>query len=749
MMGAHQGRTPLFATQYSEDLAQRMVGVLWEAELHTWRRKLEHDLDEPEVDDEGHQVKLSADEVAEPTRPGEIVGPPVAAAMTPEQIAQAFAEGEDPWACLDLARDPRGEIPLQPTALLAALLFSATIESEEALATLFRQGGICHFACRSDRLREALGQVVLAFIAHLRAEEPKFAGASVSTITLDKGGSASDERYALERYKKEIDSGLRKGRAVVAIGAEPRQLSAVQASLIRLDLRLPQISADVILAMLRLTHSSTGQLAEAEILRRLPGPEALGRLEPMQIEAAFAESSTLRVADRLAEIARAGTGAARVTLDDIEGLQGALAPARRMLNDLQAWREGRAAWSEVTRSALFYGPPGTGKTTIARGIAGSAGVPLIATSYSDCQRHGHQGDMLAALSRAFAEAAQAAPAVIFVDELDSFSKRSAGSSRDDYLRGVVNGLLEQINKAIEVEGLLLVGATNHLRDIDPAIVRAGRFDLKLQVPLPDRDGIEAILARKLGSRATSAVSLREISGRLLGTPGATAEALVRDALGRARAERGALRQEHLEAAADALSPPVEPALFHRMALHEAGHVLAAFLLRLPTPKRVWVSPRGGNVDPGDLTVLTPKLAHAQLQMMLAGRAAEVLVLGQPSNGAGEGVGSDLAQATRLATAIELQFGFGDTGLTWQDASSVQLQTLSPKVQHRIRQHLAEADNAVRQKLGANIDLLNRFTTELIARRELSAADLEAFSRAFEKCEIKANADPRVPITCAS
>ncbi len=99
------------------------------------------------------------------------------------------------------------------------------------------------------------------------------------------------------------------------------------------------------------------------------------------------------------------------------------------------------AWSEVTRSVLMFGPPGTGKTMLAHALAGSARIPIITTSYSDCQKHGHQGDMLAALSAAFERAAQQAPAVLFIDEIDSFSDRSSGSQSDGYLRGVVNGCL--------------------------------------------------------------------------------------------------------------------------------------------------------------------------------------------------------------------------------------------------------------------------------------------------------------------
>ncbi|WP_342741963.1 ATP-binding protein [Roseovarius lutimaris] len=117
----------------------------------------------------------------------------------------------------------------------------------------------------------------------------------------------------------------------------------------------------------------------------------------------------------------------------------------------------------------------------------------MSTSFSDCQKHGHQVDMLAALDRAFAEAKEAAPAVLFIDELDSFSQRDAREFNASYMRGVVNGLLEQINRAKDVEGLILLGATNYVDAVDSAVIRSGRFDLKLHLPYPDKGGLEASL----------------------------------------------------------------------------------------------------------------------------------------------------------------------------------------------------------------------------------------------------------------
>ncbi|KJS42194.1 MAG: hypothetical protein VR71_16215 [Roseovarius sp. BRH_c41] len=267
-----------------------------------------------------------------------------------------------------------------------------------------------------------------------------------------------------------------------------------------------------------------------------------------------------------------------LTLDHVYGLDSVRQSLDRMLNDLKAWRAGEVSWAEVTSSGVFHGPPGTGKTTLARAFAGSAGIAIIETSYSDCQKHGHQGDMLAALDRSFAAAKEAAPAVLFIDELDSFSQRDAASLNTGYMRGVVNGLLEQINRAKEVEGLILLGATNSLDAVDPAVIRSGRFDLKLHVPHPDKKGLEAILAAKLGSATAKRLDLASLAARLLGQSGAVAEAIVRDALGRAREDRTTVRQKHLENAADQIVPKLDQDILCRAAVHEAGHAVAMMRL---------------------------------------------------------------------------------------------------------------------------------------------------------------------------
>ena len=730
-------QSPLFPSKFSAELARSTLTALRESALSEWKSNIERFY---EYGDEEADGEVSVDLLQPPVRqvfkddvgrnPDGFEGPPAAEVMTSAEIEQCFADGEDPFACADLNISPLWQIKPRPAAVLATILMCAMIKDEQALAQIFRPGGLTLILCPSDKMRSQLESIASEVLTHWQRRPPGPSSQQAAHHIYDSGSSivAGDQKRSVPKFRQAIDKSLMRHVPVLAVCSAKNQLSPEQESLVHQTFRWPGISPAAVIETLRCTHSNTNRLAEDELLKRLPDAEALRRFEPLQICAAFEEATTLRVADRLAEIASAQRGGPSVSLEDVQGLGGAARPLRQMLADLKEWRAGGAVWSEVTRSVLFYGPPGTGKTMLAHAFAGSAGIPIIATSYSDCQRHGHQGDMLAALSAAFERAAQQAPAVLFIDEIDSFSDRSSGGQNDGYLRGVTNGLLEQINRAADVEGLILIGATNHLDIVDPAVIRSGRFDVKLEIPLPNRAGLLAILAAKLKVEDGSDLNLGSIADRLLGEPGATAEAIARDALGRARTDRTRLLQRHLEAAVDQVAPPLEPALMHRVAIHEAGHLLAALLSPLPTPVRAWMTARGGHVEPAPLPTITPKLAEAKLRMCLAGRVAETLVLGEAANGAGLGAASDLAQATRLALEMDLNWSFGGADLVWRDASQVDFDRLPIRTQRRLRATLQDAEVAVSSLLEENLHSLKRIAAELICRRELTGRDLDELSR---------------------
>lgn len=716
--------------KFAMDLAKSSAAALCTAEWLRWNSVVD------EIDDDDQDFLQAQPEdgstVTVETRPGAVSGSPVAESLSEPEIAREFAKGQDPWArCINEDLPSQSGLP-RPSAIIATVGLSALIKDKDVLNDIFRPGGITNVICASPAMRCTFEEVIRMVSDHWKTQVSieRSVDLHCQVFGTRRTAPAKDRTRSLHEYQAKIESNLRNHAAIMVVSSHAQQLPRSLQSLTRKTLRWPGLTADMILATLRLTHSTTGLVADREIQNRLPSQTALRRLEPSQIDAAFEEPTTLLVADRFAEIASAALAPSAVTLDAVHGLGDVRHHLDRMLDDLTNWQQGRLAWSDVASSVVFHGPPGTGKTMLAKAIAGSAGIPLISTSYADCQKAGHQGDMLAALATAFDEAAQAAPAVLFIDEIDSFSSRATDGQSRSYMRGVVNGLLEQINHAAEIEGLILLGATNHLDAIDPAVIRSGRFDLKLHIPYPDTKGIKAILAASLGRNRTEQLDLRSISDRLIGQSGAAVEALARDALGRSRAEKSSLQQKHLTEAADHLAPAISLSLLRRVAIHEAGHILAVLLLPLPTPKRAQLTAHGGMVVQRHLPILTPELARAQLQVLLAGRAAEIHFYGTPTSGAGIGPESDLAQATNLALAAELRWGFGESGLAWHGASNSSMHTVSPDVKQRVEEHLKEAHESAAVLIQGNTNLLSKIADRLVDVREIDEQELDAIRRSL-------------------
>lgn len=719
---------PVPAQDFAMDLARSTARSLFNA---AWYGV--HEIREtPEEPDEADFVASLPDDLLQPAaRPSwEAPETPMANSMSAAEIEAEISAGLDPWAQHSEAegRVLRRSNP-PPSVISAAFAAARIVDSEEHLRDLFLSGQVTHVRCHSVALLCMLEQIMPNVVAHWQGLLSSQEAANLHCIFAGEEEGLA-RRTALRTQSlldAKIERSLSQGASVLLLTTGGAQLSEGTAALITRRAVWPGFTSDMMIETLRLTHSSTGLLAEAQIRERLPDADILQIFTPGQIDAAFAAPTTFKVADRLAEIARKmARPLPDFSLDNVHGIGVVRGYLDRMLNDLKAWRAGEVSWAEVTSSCVFYGPPGTGKTTLARAFASSAGIPIVETSYSDCQKFGHQGDMLAALDRAFAAAKEAVPAVLFIDELDSFSQRDAAQYNSSYMRGVVNGLLEQINRAKDVEGLILLGATNSLDAVDPAVIRSGRFDLKLNVPHPDKKGLEAILAAKLGAHNDDKLDLASLADQILGQSGAVAEAVIRDAKGRARADQTPVNQGHLESAADQIVPKLDDVTLRRAAIHEAGHVVAMMRLGWPLPKRVCLTADGGKVEHEPFTILTPCKARERLLVLLAGRAAEICVLGAPSSGAGVGENSDLAQATSVAMYIERQWGLGETGLLWDGEAATNIWSIPGYVRRRAEQHLMEAERNALALIKEHKAQLIALAKHLLRVREMTAHDLELF-----------------------
>ncbi|WP_324753174.1 AAA family ATPase [Roseovarius sp. Pro17] len=487
-------------------------------------------------------------------------------------------------------------------------------------------------------------------------------------------------------------------------------------------LRLAPLSRDILMVMIAAIRSVSGKIDPA-LHAALPEERALARLSDAAVSLALRGTTPGGVVARLSEITRPSAELG-LSLDDIEGYGDAEAAARHMVADLQGWAAGRIAWADVQRSVLLYGPPGTGRSHLARAMAGSAGVALVRGSFAAWQSKGHLGDMLRAMRTSFAEAAAAHPAILVIDEIDAVGDRASNDTHGaGYRQQVVNGFLEELDALRHLEGVLLVGTCNYPDKIDAAVLRPGRIDVKVQVPLPGAPALARMLKDGLGPDIPTKEMAR-LTRAATGRSAADVDGALRQARSAARHDGRALAARDV---LTALSPEAEehhPARERRIALHECGHAIVGTCLGLGQIKRVVITQQGGQAW---MAYATGQLMlddiEAELTYALAGRAAECLVLGAAAAGAGGNAMSDLAHATQVATGIDTRIGLGAEGPVWLDISSAAY-LRDPENAARISARLEAAETRAMRLLEARRGLLIEMAADLVAVGLLEGARLE-------------------------
>jgi cell division protease FtsH len=410
--------------------------------------------------------------------------------------------------------------------------------------------------------------------------------------------------------------------------------------------------------------------------------EAVTGKHPGAIDEHFARRATLEM---LSIAVRADLGAER-SMARLRRLVGAQAPKEigpllsemhglgpakqfglELAADLRAYIAGTLPWSACPRGLLVSGPPGTGKTCYARALSAEAGVHFIATSYSEWQSHkdGHLGNVTAAIRKTFADASANKPCIVFIDEIDSLPARGGGDRSDLWWTAIVNTLLEQLDGFERREGVVVISACNDPSKLDPALIRAGRLDHHIAIPLPDVPALIGIFQMHLGADLVGA-DLRAAALAARGHTGADVERWVRVAR---RAARTAGRMITLEDLLDAVrnGEPEWPAdVRRRIAAHEAGHAIALLAVGVGEPRALSIGGAGGlaESDPGEMKPETRAHMEKFLVALLGGRAAEELTFGgEVTAGAGGGAErGDLSRATHLAMRLETDYGFGSLGL---------------------------------------------------------------------------------------
>jgi ATP-dependent Zn protease len=390
---------------------------------------------------------------------------------------------------------------------------------------------------------------------------------------------------------------------------------------------------------------------------------------------------------------------------------------------------GRLAASAISKGCLLSGPPGTGKTSFARSLAKEAGVHFVATSYSQWQssKDGHLGSVTAAIRASFAEAARNQPAILFIDEIDSIPKRGATNNYDEWWTAVVNTVLEQMDGFDRREGVVVIGACNDPSRLDPALVRAGRLDKHVKIPMPDTPALAGILRTHLGEDLNGADLLPAAVAARGGT-GADVECWVRIARRTARVAQRPLTLDDVVTAIHDGEPELPPQVRRRIAYHESGHMVALIFLGIAEPHALSIHAAGGLAEStrGPIEAQTRSHLEKYLVCLLAGRASEELIFGEVTAGAGGPDGSDLSRATQLAMQIETAYGLGDLGPLWiGDAAGQGGLLLHDGLHQTVRRTLDKAYAAAKELIASNRNTLNQLAAALLARGYLDRSEIDA------------------------
>jgi len=441
----------------------------------------------------------------------------------------------------------------------------------------------------------------------------------------------------------------------------------------------------------------------------------------------------------------------KVTFKDVAGIEEAKEELEEIIEFLKNPKKFTSLGGKIPKGVLLIGAPGTGKTLLARAIAGEAEVPFFSISGSDFVEM-FVGVGASRVRDLFVQGKKNAPCIIFIDEIDAVGRhRGAGlGGGHDEREQTLNQLLVEMDGFESNEGVIIISATNRPDVLDPALVRPGRFDRQVIVPVPDVRGREKIL--KVHSKETPLdgdVDLKVLARGTPGLSGADLANLVNEAaLLAARKEQSALKMDDFEQAKDKIlmgierkSMVISPEEKRTTAYHEAGHTLVAKLIPGSDPiHKVTIIPRGQALGLTQQLPIDEKHTHPKgfllnnIVILLGGRAAEELVLNDLTTGAG----NDLERVTELARKMVCEWGMSDEigPLTFgKKEEQIFLgrefaqhrdysEDTSLKIDQAIRRMIETSYNQAIQLLRSNIKVLHKLAEALLERETLDGQEID-------------------------
>ncbi len=440
----------------------------------------------------------------------------------------------------------------------------------------------------------------------------------------------------------------------------------------------------------------------------------------------------------------------KVTFDDVAGVDEAKEELEEIIDFLRDPKKFTRLGGRIPKGVLLVGSPGTGKTLLARAISGEADVPFFSISGSDFVEM-FVGVGASRVRDLFAQGMKNAPCIIFIDEIDAVGRhRGAGlGGGHDEREQTLNQLLVEMDGFESNEGVILIAATNRPDVLDPALLRPGRFDRQVVVPVPDIKGREGILKVHLKHRLVGDnVNISVLARGTPGFTGADLENMVNEAaLLAARRGKDRVEMEEFEDAKDKVMMGTERRTMiisdeekRLTAYHESGHTLVAKLLPNTDPiHKVTIIPRGRALGLTQQLPMDEKHTHPKdyllnnIAILMGGRAAEEIVLNTQTTGAG----NDIERASDLARKMVCDYGMSDDlGPLTFGKTDEQIflgreiaqhrdysEATAEKIDAEVRNIVTGAYERTCQLMRDNLDVLHRMATALLEKETLNAEDI--------------------------
>ncbi len=441
---------------------------------------------------------------------------------------------------------------------------------------------------------------------------------------------------------------------------------------------------------------------------------------------------------------------------DIAGYEGAKREVTEVIDFLKRPERYASAGAVGPRGVLMVGPPGTGKTLMARAVAGEAGVPFLALTGSSFVEL-FVGVGASRVRDLFADARKRAPSIIFIDEIDAIGQRRGGSFvTNDEREQTLNQLLAEMDGFDPTTGVVVMAATNRPETLDPALLRPGRFDREVEIPLPNQAERTAILkVHTSGKHLAPDIDFDAVARATPGFSGADLANLINEAaIVAVRQDRTDIFARDIDEARDRIilgrrdgSNALLPEEKHAVAVHEAGHALVALLSKHADPvAKITILPAGRALGVTEQLPVDERHLYAEsylqdsLAIRLGGRASEMLVIGEASTGAS----SDLTGATGLAVRMVRDWGlspllgpigYGTDGLAeagpqFPGQSRPYAEATQQMIDQEVSRLLVEAEGRAHDLLAQNRDALDALIAALLERETISGEDLAAIVGRF-------------------